>query len=99
MIRAVTKTFLLYLLMTSFGAHAAPKRLAFTFDDAPMGDTPFFRHEERAEVLTRELKRAGIPQAMIFANPCKLARSTTVTVIRCMACSAVSVSRSAIWAW
>ena len=68
------RIFAILLLLTLSGgcATAAPapplKRIALTFDDAPMGDGPLFSGSERARQLIAALKVAGVPQAAIFVT-------------------------------
>jgi peptidoglycan/xylan/chitin deacetylase (PgdA/CDA1 family) len=45
------------------------RRLALTFDDAPLPDGPLFTGEERARRIVAELRRAGVREAAFFANP------------------------------
>ena len=46
----------------------ARHRIALTFDDAPRGEGGFFSGEERTRRLIRELKRAGVEEAMFFVK-------------------------------
>jgi peptidoglycan/xylan/chitin deacetylase (PgdA/CDA1 family) len=45
---------------------AQPKRIALTFDDAPLRDGPLFTGPERARRLIAALKRGGVKQAAFF---------------------------------
>lgn len=58
-------------ILAATPGHAAPevgkKRIAFTFDDVPRGDSAIMTGQERSELLISELKRAGIEGAMFFA--------------------------------
>ena len=44
------------------------KRIAITFDDAPLADGPFFTGAERTRRLIAALKEAEVPQAAIFVT-------------------------------
>ena len=44
------------------------KRIALTFDDAPLADGPFFTGAERTRRLIAALKQAEVPQAAIFVT-------------------------------
>ncbi len=46
----------------------APKRIAFTFDDAPRGDGAFFTGAERAVALIAALEAAEVKGAMMFVT-------------------------------
>ena len=62
---------LLVPLIAAFGAvsaSAAEKRIALTFDDAPMADGPLFSGAERTRRLIAALKAAEVPQAAIFVT-------------------------------
>ncbi len=45
-----------------------PKRIAITFDDAPIHDGPLFSGTERTQQLIAALKAASVPQAAIFVT-------------------------------
>ena len=45
-----------------------PKRIAITFDDAPIHDGPLFSGTERTRQLMAALKAAKVPQAAIFVT-------------------------------
>lgn len=45
------------------------KRIALSFDDAPRGPGAFLDVNVRPQLLTSALKRAGVAQAVFFANP------------------------------
>jgi peptidoglycan/xylan/chitin deacetylase (PgdA/CDA1 family) len=53
--------------LSSAGPEMPKKRIAFTFDDVPRGDSAIMTAHERSEYLISELKRAGIEGAMFFA--------------------------------
>jgi peptidoglycan/xylan/chitin deacetylase (PgdA/CDA1 family) len=48
---------------------AATRRIALTFDDAPLPGGPFFSGEERARQIVAQLQRGGVREAAFFANP------------------------------
>ena len=59
------------LMIASSGAQAIEqprKRIALTFDDAPLADGPFFTGAERTRRLIAALKEANVPQAAIFVT-------------------------------
>jgi peptidoglycan/xylan/chitin deacetylase (PgdA/CDA1 family) len=45
------------------------KRIALSFDDLPRGPGAFLTIEERAPLLIAALRKAGVRQAVFFANP------------------------------
>jgi peptidoglycan-N-acetylglucosamine deacetylase len=45
------------------------KRIAISFDDAPRGPGAFLDASVRPQLLTDALRRAGVKQAVFFANP------------------------------
>lgn len=47
----------------------AEKRIAFSFDDAPRGAGAFLDVKQRPRLLLSALEKAGIEQAVFFANP------------------------------
>ncbi|MEJ2257033.1 MAG: polysaccharide deacetylase family protein [Woeseiaceae bacterium] len=46
----------------------ASRTIALTFDDATLGDGPFFTGDERTRVLVDELAKAGVEEAMFFVT-------------------------------
>ena len=50
------------------GKSEATRQIALTFDDAPRSDGGFFSGEERTSRLIRELKLAGVEEAMFFVK-------------------------------
>lgn len=54
--------------ITGAGAAEGSRKIALTFDDAPRGDGGFFSGEERTGRLIRELKEAGVDEAMFFVK-------------------------------
>lgn len=64
---------LLVLLPLAACAAAQPtKRIALTFDDAPMKDGPLFSGPERTQRLIAALRDAGVEQAAIFVTTSRL---------------------------
>ncbi|NUS99865.1 MAG: polysaccharide deacetylase family protein [Sphingomonas sp.] len=63
--------FLLFalVLMTSWSAAEAQKRIAFTFDDVPRGRGAFFTPDERTIRLIAGLHKGGIKQAAFYLVP------------------------------
>jgi len=61
--------YLFLILIFSFNAQA--KEIALTFDDAPMNSSQHFDTNARTDELIKKLKSLNVPEAMIFANPCK----------------------------
>ncbi|MDP8913639.1 MAG: polysaccharide deacetylase family protein [Pseudomonadota bacterium] len=53
---------------TAAAAEQPRKRIALTFDDAPLPDGPFFEGAERTRRLIAALKEADVPQAAIFVT-------------------------------
>jgi len=68
--------FIFLILIFSFSTQA--KEIALTFDDAPMNSSQHFDTNSRTEELIQKLKTLNVPEAMIFANPCKGDSSTSV---------------------
>jgi peptidoglycan/xylan/chitin deacetylase (PgdA/CDA1 family) len=60
----------LFVSASSSAVAADPprKRIAITFDDAPLADGPFFSGTERTRRLIAALKEADVPQAAIFVT-------------------------------
>jgi peptidoglycan/xylan/chitin deacetylase (PgdA/CDA1 family) len=59
-------------LLGAAGCAATPsrtRRIALTFDDAPLPGGPFFTGEERSRRIVAGLQRAGVREAAFFANP------------------------------
>lgn len=48
---------------------SAPKTIALSFDDSPRGPGAFMTVEQRNLLLIAALKKAGVDQAVFFANP------------------------------
>lgn len=62
-------TIVLMLFTALFSSISSAKEIALTFDDAPRGDTPLLgTGEERTRLLIENLKKADVPQVVIFAN-------------------------------
>ena len=53
---------------TSHTESEAVRRIALTFDDAPRSKGGFFSGEERTRRLIRELRQAGVDEAMFFVK-------------------------------
>jgi peptidoglycan/xylan/chitin deacetylase (PgdA/CDA1 family) len=53
---------------STVAAEEPAKRIAITFDDAPLPDGPLFTGTERARRLIAALKAADVPQAAIFVT-------------------------------
>lgn len=47
-------------------AHAADKRIAFSYDDGPRADGPVFTGPERTKKLIKALKKGGVEQAVFY---------------------------------
>ena len=62
-------------LIFSFNSYA--KEIALSFDDAPVNSTAHFESSARTLELIKKLKNLKVPEAMIFANPCKSDNSFT----------------------
>lgn len=62
---------ILYSALIFFSLPVLAKEVAFTFDDVPFDSTPHFESGQRTEELIRKLHSLKLPQAIIFANPCK----------------------------
>ena len=73
---------LLVILFASVPAVAAEKRIALTFDDAPLEDGPLFTGTERAQRLIRALKEADVPQAAFFVTTGNIKRPEDEVRIR-----------------
>jgi peptidoglycan/xylan/chitin deacetylase (PgdA/CDA1 family) len=54
------------------GESEATRQIALTFDDAPRSDGGFFSGEERTSRLIRELKLAGVEEAMFFVKTAQI---------------------------
>lgn len=70
MTRAVFITFLLSLGPWLWGSTASAKKIALSFDDAPVPDSYFFDSLTRTKTMIQELKALGVPEVGIFANAC-----------------------------
>lgn len=69
MLRLLIFAWLLPLIgFASAPAHSAEKRIAISFDDAPLPDGPLFTGTERAERILAGLKGAGVEQAAFFVT-------------------------------
>ncbi|MBK9324365.1 MAG: polysaccharide deacetylase family protein [Bdellovibrionaceae bacterium] len=66
----MSKAFLLAVLLL-FSGESFSKEIALTFDDAPVSASEHFESIKRTEELIRKLRLLKVPEAMVFANPCK----------------------------
>ncbi|MEO1244220.1 MAG: polysaccharide deacetylase family protein [Pseudomonadota bacterium] len=72
------------LLLASL-AHAdesGARKIALSFDDAPLGDGAFYTGDERTLALIDALQRAGVESAMFFATAGNLERAGDAGVTR-----------------
>jgi peptidoglycan/xylan/chitin deacetylase (PgdA/CDA1 family) len=70
---ALIRLLLVFLLLplaacSTVAAEPPEKRIAFTFDDAPLADGPLFDGPERTRRLIEALKAGGVNQAAIFVT-------------------------------
>lgn len=65
-----TRRFLSYLLCAfgAFTSSAWATQIAFTFDDAPMPSSQIMSGQARTDLLLRELKNAGVKDALFFVT-------------------------------
>lgn len=61
----------LILVILIFSLNSFAKEIALTFDDAPVNSSKHFESSARTSELIKKLKSLKVPEAMIFANPCK----------------------------
>lgn len=61
--------FLMSIMLISSNVFA--KKIAFTFDDAPVSSSTHFESHARTEELVKKLRALKVPAVMVFANPCK----------------------------
>lgn len=67
--------FLLLLLLGLLSHTVQAGRIAISFDDSPTEDSHYLQGEQRTEQLIQALKRAGVEQAIFFANTVRVDES------------------------
>ena len=67
----------IYFFITLFAISAQSQEIAITFDDAPRPDSRLFSGEERTKELISSLKKANVPDVLIFVTTKNITDKTT----------------------